>query len=89
MRKPKIVQGRWFKPGMRELVAGKALAKRYEQARPGGKLKFGKGYWNAPELTAESRGEGLNRFGETAVRLLRLSEDELARESRRRPRRHG
>jgi putative ABC transport system permease protein len=45
MRKPKILQGRWFKPGMRELVTGKALAKRYEQARPGGKLKFGKGYW--------------------------------------------
>ncbi len=41
-----LLEGRWFKPGMRELVAGKALAKRYPQARPGGKLKFGKGYWD-------------------------------------------
>jgi putative ABC transport system permease protein len=45
MRNPRIVQGRWLKPGMRELVVGKSLAKRYEQARPGGRLKFGKGYW--------------------------------------------
>ena len=45
MRSPKIVEGRWFTPGSRELVTGKSLAKRYEQARPGQKLKFGKGYW--------------------------------------------
>lgn len=45
MRNPRILEGRWLKPGMREVVAGKSIAKRYPQARPGGRLKFGKGYW--------------------------------------------
>lgn len=45
MRNPKLAEGRWFKPGLRELVVGKSIAKRYPDARVGGQLKFGRGYW--------------------------------------------
>lgn len=40
-----LVQGVWFKPGLRQLVVGKAIAKRYASARIGQSLKFGRGYW--------------------------------------------
>ena len=45
MRNLAIVQGRWFRPGLRELVVGKSLAKRYPAARIGQTLRFGKGPW--------------------------------------------
>jgi putative ABC transport system permease protein len=45
MRKPSLAQGRWFKPGLRELVVGKSIAKRYPDAGVGHQLKFGRGYW--------------------------------------------
>ena len=45
MRKLKIVSGRWFQPGQREVVAGKSIANRYPSAQIGKQLKFGKGYW--------------------------------------------
>jgi len=45
MRKLKLVTGRWFRPGHREIVVGKSIAKRYPAARIGNRLKFGKGYW--------------------------------------------
>ncbi len=45
MRHLKITEGRWFKPGFREIVAGKGLFKRYPEVRVGNQLKFGKGYW--------------------------------------------
>ncbi len=45
MRNPKIVGGRWFKPGLRELVVGKSLAKRYPSVAIGKSVKFGRGYW--------------------------------------------
>ena len=41
----KISQGRWFRPGMREVVVGKSVAKRYPEAQFGKKLRFGKGEW--------------------------------------------
>ena len=41
----KIVEGRMFSPGRRELVAGKSIAGRYPSARIGGRLKFGRGDW--------------------------------------------
>ena len=41
----RIVEGRWFEPGKRELVVGKSIAKRYPAARLGGTLKFGRGDW--------------------------------------------
>lgn len=45
MRSPSLVAGRWFKPGLREVVVGKSIAKRYPAAAIGQQLKFGKGYW--------------------------------------------
>lgn len=45
MRKLKILSGRWFQPGEREVVVGKNLAKVYEAAQVGKQLKFGKGSW--------------------------------------------
>jgi len=42
----KIVEGRMFQPGRREVVVGKGVANRYPVARLGGKLRFGRGEWN-------------------------------------------
>jgi ABC-type antimicrobial peptide transport system permease subunit len=41
----KLVEGRMFNPGHRELVVGRSVAKRYPMARIGKKLSFGKGDW--------------------------------------------
>ena len=38
MRKLKILSGRWFQPGQREVVIGKALAKRYPLAQVGNQV---------------------------------------------------
>ncbi|MDQ2773954.1 MAG: ABC transporter permease [Acidobacteriota bacterium] len=45
MRNLKLVAGRWFKPGLREIVVGKSIAKRYPGAKMSSRLRFGKGYW--------------------------------------------
>ena len=42
----KIMQGRWFQPGHREVVVGKAIAERHPTARLGMRLRFGKGLWD-------------------------------------------
>lgn len=41
----KLVEGRWFESGKREVVVGKAVAKRNPTARLGGTVSFGKGPW--------------------------------------------
>jgi putative ABC transport system permease protein len=41
----KIATGRWFRPGHREAVVGKAVAKRNPDAQVGKRLKFGRGMW--------------------------------------------
>jgi putative ABC transport system permease protein len=41
----KLSQGRWFRAGMREVVVGKSIAKRYPDAQFGKKLRFGRGDW--------------------------------------------
>jgi len=41
----KLVAGRWFEPGKREVVVGKSIASRFPDARLGGKLRFGRGDW--------------------------------------------
>jgi putative ABC transport system permease protein len=46
MRNLRLVQGRWFQPGQREIVVGKSTAKRYPAAHIGEQLRFGKGLWN-------------------------------------------
>lgn len=92
MRNPKILSGRWFKPGMRELVVGKAIAKRYSEARPGGKLKFGKGYWTVvgvmdggdSAINSEIFGDStqiaadFNRLGAYSSALLQSTDDVTA-----------
>lgn len=40
-----LIDGRWFRPGQREVVVGKSVAKRYPDAQIGKKLHFGKGDW--------------------------------------------
>src|SRR5947208_122246 len=45
MRNLKIVSGRWFQSGQREITVGKGVAKRYPAAQVGKTLKFGKGSW--------------------------------------------
>jgi putative ABC transport system permease protein len=46
MRHLKIITGRWFRPGEREVTVGKNIAKRYPGAQLGHQLKFGRGLWN-------------------------------------------
>ena len=41
----KLIEGRWFDTGKREVVVGKSIAKRFPDARLGGKLKFARGEW--------------------------------------------
>ena len=41
----RIVEGRWFQQGRREIVVGKSVAKRYPAAQFGRSLEFGKGKW--------------------------------------------
>jgi putative ABC transport system permease protein len=41
----KIIKGRWFRPGQREIVVGKSIEKRYPNAELGKKLHFGRGDW--------------------------------------------
>ncbi|HEU0120215.1 MAG TPA: ABC transporter permease [Bryobacteraceae bacterium] len=42
----KVVEGRMFTPGRRELVVGRGIADRYPMARVGQKLNFGRGDWD-------------------------------------------
>jgi putative ABC transport system permease protein len=37
--------GRFFQSGQREIVVGKSVAKRYPNAQPGKRLRFGRGEW--------------------------------------------
>ncbi len=45
MRHLKLIAGRWFRPGEREVTVGKGIAKRYPRAQIGQQLKFGRGLW--------------------------------------------
>jgi putative ABC transport system permease protein len=42
----KLVEGRWFTPGQREVVVSKSLNKRFNQTALGDKMWIGKGWWN-------------------------------------------
>lgn len=45
MRPVRVVHGRWFRSGLREVVVGRAVAQRYPSARIGNRIRFGKGEW--------------------------------------------
>jgi putative ABC transport system permease protein len=42
----RLIEGRRFQPGRREVVVGKGVVARYPAARLGGKLSFGRGEWD-------------------------------------------
>ena len=43
--KVKIIEGRWFTPGQREVVVSESIKKRFAHANIGDTLQFGKGPW--------------------------------------------
>ncbi|HEV2664724.1 MAG TPA: ABC transporter permease [Blastocatellia bacterium] len=45
MRNVRIVQGRWFQAGHREIVIGESIAGRHPHAQLGKTFRFGKGEW--------------------------------------------
>lgn len=45
MRGIRLVEGRMFRPGTREVVVGSGLVRRYPAARTGGTMRFGRGEW--------------------------------------------
>jgi ABC-type lipoprotein release transport system permease subunit len=58
MRPVKIEQGKMFQPGLRQIIVGQAIAKRYPDARIGKKVRFGRGEWEVV---------GVFSVGETAA----------------------
>ena len=81
MRDMKIQPGgRWFQSGQREIVVGKSVAKRYPNAQPGKRIRFGRGEWevvgvfDAGESTVNSEIWGeLNQVGSDFNRLDTVS----------------
>jgi putative ABC transport system permease protein len=51
----KIESGRWFTPGRREVVVGKALAERYPGVQIGNKLSFGRGEWEIVGVMSQGK----------------------------------
>jgi len=52
----KLVAGRWFEPGKREVVVGESIEKRFPAARVGEKLHFGRGDWDVVGIMSVGRG---------------------------------
>jgi len=52
----KIVGGRWFEKGHRELVVGKDVAAHHPEASPGKKVRFGRGDWEIVGVMDAGRG---------------------------------
>jgi ABC-type lipoprotein release transport system permease subunit len=70
MREVAVDKGRMFQPGLRELIVGDAIARRYPDAQIGKKLHFGRGDWevvgifHVGESTANSEAwVDLNQLG--------------------------
>jgi putative ABC transport system permease protein len=51
----RIVEGRWFEQGRREVVAGRHIASRYPQVRVGSKITFGRGDWEVVGIMDAAR----------------------------------
>src|SRR6266550_2119548 len=58
MRPIKIEQGKMLTPGLRQVIVGTAIAKRYPDARLGKQVRFGRGMWEVV---------GVFSVGETAA----------------------
>ena len=79
-RNCKLVEGRWFQFGHRELVVGKQIAEDYPMARIGEKLRFGKGDWDVVGVFDASGGAqsgeiwgDVNQLGSDFNRIENLS----------------
>jgi len=46
MRDVQILNGKMFQPGLRQVIVGESIARRYPDAQLGKQLKFGKGFWD-------------------------------------------
>ena len=53
----KLSQGRWFRAGQREIVAGKSIVKRHPIVQIGSKLRFGRGDWEVVGVMDAGPGE--------------------------------
>src|SRR5437764_9331118 len=45
MRNLNILKGEMFKPGLRQIIVGESIARRYPDARIGKQVRFGRGLW--------------------------------------------
>lgn len=52
----KLVSGRWFDPGKREVVVGESIEKRFPGARIGQQLQFGRGEWDVVGIMSVGKG---------------------------------
>lgn len=52
----RLVAGRWFEPGKREIVVGKSIAARFPGAALGKELEFGRGRWTVVGILDAGRG---------------------------------
>ena len=91
MRKLTIPEGRVFHEGLREVIVGKSIAKRYPDTQVGKQIDFGRGYWtvvgimdgNGSSLDSEIWADGtqvaedLNRADTYSSALLEAT-DEVA-----------
>jgi ABC-type antimicrobial peptide transport system permease subunit len=68
----KLMEGRMFEPGKREVVVGKSIAKRYPMAQVGRKLHFGRGDWEVVGIMDAGRSASNS---EMFVDLNQLSSD--------------
>jgi putative ABC transport system permease protein len=58
MRTVELVRGKMFEPGLRQVVVGESIARRYPDAQIGRRVRFGRGEWEVV---------GVFRVGETAA----------------------
>ena len=58
MRTVTVVQGKMFTPGLRQIVVGESIARRYPDAQIGKQMRFGRGLWEVV---------GVFRVGESAT----------------------
>jgi putative ABC transport system permease protein len=52
----KLVSGRWFQQGRREVVVGESIDKRFPGARVGQRLEFGRGEWDVVGVMSAGNG---------------------------------
>ena len=63
----KIVQGRNFQPGMRELIVGKGAAKQFDGLEPGKTIRLGNQQWNVVGVFAAGDAMDSEVWGDASV----------------------